>query len=117
MQIISGNCGGLVLRDTMSQAHAYGFEVCQNGSYALYRLDGFSAGWTVLTSSTNGAITTGLNQSNVIAAVVNGSTFNLYVNHQEITSVTDSTYTQGYIGLAADGNTEAAYTNARMWTL
>ncbi len=117
MQIIQGNCGGLVLRDTTSQAHAYGFQVCQNGSYALDRLDGFSAGWVTLASSSNGAIKTGLNQSNVIAAVANGSTFDLYINHQMITSVNDSSYTQGQFGLSAEGNTEAVYTNARMWTL
>ena len=115
MQIIQGTCGGIVLRDTMSQAHAYSFQVCQNGSYQLYRWDGFSSGQT-LQSGSSGAIVTGLNQSNVIAAVANGSTFDLYVNQQKIITVTDSSYSQGQFGVSANGNTEAAYTNARMWT-
>ncbi len=115
MRIIQGNCGGLVLRDTISQAHAYSFEVCQNGSYQLFRWDSFSSA-PRLTSGSSSAITTGLNQSNVIAAVANGSTFDLYVNHQKIASVNDSSYSQGQFGVCADANTEAAYTNARMWT-
>lgn len=117
MQVIQGNCGGLVLRDVTGLAHAYAFDVCQNGSYAFSRFDGFSASPVTLTSRTSGAIHTGLNQPNVIAAVASGSTFDLYINHQEIDTVTDNTYAQGQFGFSADGNTEAVYTNARMWTL
>ena len=116
MQIIKGNCGGLSLRDTTSVAHAYSFQVCQDGSYQLYRFDSFSSGQTVQSGS-DGAINTGLNQSNVIAATANGGTFDLYVNHQKIASVNDSSYSQGQFGVSANGNAEAAYTNARMWTL
>jgi hypothetical protein len=116
MQIISGTCGGLILRDTMNVAHAYSFQVCQDGSYHLYRFDGFSSGQTVQSSSSS-AITTGLYQSNLIAAVANGSNFDLYVNNQKIASVNDSSYSQGQFGVSANGNSEAVYTNARMWTL
>ncbi len=116
MQVISGNCGGLSLRDTTSQARAYNFEVCQDGSYRFNRFDNSSDEVTVASGS-SGAIVTGLGQSNVIAAVVNGSTFDLYVNHQKIDTVNDSSYSQGEFGVSAFLNTEAAYTNARMWTL
>ena len=47
----------------------------------------------------------------------NGSTFDVYVNHQMVTSIRDSAYSQGHFGFSAGGNTEVAYTNARMWTL
>ena len=116
MQIIQGNCGGLSLRDTTSVAHAYNFEVCQDGSYRFNRFDNFSDERTV-TSGSSGAIVTGLGQSNVIAAVANGSIFDLYANHQKIASVNDSSYSQGQFGVSAFLNTEAVYTNARMWTL
>ena len=116
MQIISGNCGGLSLRDTMSVAHAYNFEVCQDGSYRLNRFDNFQAELTVTTGFSR-AIVTGLGQSNVIAAVVNGGTFDLYVNNQHIASVNDSSYSQGQFGVSANGNSEAVYTSARMWAL
>jgi len=116
MQIISGNCGGLSLRDTTSIAHAYNFEVCQDGSYRFNRFDN-SSDEVVVASGSSGAIVTGLGQSNVIAAVANGSTFDLYVNQQKIASVNDGSYSQGQFGVSAFLNTEAAYTNARMWTM
>jgi hypothetical protein len=116
MQIIKGNCGGLSLRDTTSVAHAYNFEVCQNGSYRFNRFDNFSDGLTVATGSSN-AIVTGLGQSNVIAAVANRGTFDFYVNHTKIATINDSSYSQGLFGVSAFLDTDAAYTNARMWTL
>ena len=114
MQIIKGNCGGLVLRDTRSQAHAYAFEVCQNGFYKFHRFDGFSSGQTLQTAFSL-AIVTGLNQSNVITAIANGSTFDLYVNHHKIATMHDSSYSQGEFGVSANANTEAVYTHAKMW--
>jgi len=116
MQIIQGNCGGLSLRDTTSVAHAYNFEVCQNASYRLNRFDNFQDEITVASGSSD-AIVTGLGQSNVVAAVVNGGTFNLYVNNQKVASINDSTYSHGQFGVSAFLNTEAAYTNAKMWAL
>lgn len=47
------------------------------------------------------AIKQGINQSNVIAVVANGSSFDLYVNGQKIDSASDGTYSQGFIGLIA----------------
>jgi len=117
MRIIQGNCGGLELRDTTSQAHAYGFQVCRDGSYKFIRFDGFTASDHTLLSGSSKAIITGLGQSNVIAAVANGSEFDLYVNHQKVGSVNDNSYSQGQFGVIAGGNTEAVYTNAKMWTL
>lgn len=116
MRIIKGNCGGLSLRDTTSAAHAYSFQVCQDGSYQLYRFDSFSSGQTVQSGS-DGAINTGLNQSNVIAATANGGTFDLYANHKKIATVNDSRYSGGLFGVSANGNTEVVYTYAKMWTL
>jgi hypothetical protein len=116
MQIIQGNCGGLSLRDTTSIAHAYNFEVCQDGSYRFNRFDDFSTEVTVKSGS-SGAIVTGLGQPNLIAAVVNGSTFDLYVNNQKIDTINDGSYSQGQFGVSSFLNSEAAYTNARMWTL
>jgi hypothetical protein len=117
MQIIHGNCGELELRGSATNPPGYYFDVCQDGSYNFYR-DGRSAGASVtLTSGFSAAIITGLNQSNMIAAVANGSEFDLYVNRQKIASVYDSTYSRGVFGVGINGKGEAAYTNARMWTL
>ena len=116
MQIIMGNCGGLSLRDTTNLAHAYAFDVCQNGSYRLYRFDSFSSGKSLYSGFTS-IIAKGLNQSNIIAAVINGNTFDLYINHRQVASVHDNAYSQGLFGVSAHAHTEVAYTHAKMWIL
>jgi eukaryotic-like serine/threonine-protein kinase len=117
MQIITGDCGGISLRDTTAKAYAYYFMVCQDETYAFYRYDGFTAPVQTLRSDSSTAIISGLKQSNLVAIVANGSNFDLYVNHQKIDSVSDRTYSQGQFGVSANANTTAAYTSARMWTL
>jgi hypothetical protein len=51
--------------------------------------------------------------------VANGSNISLYVNNQQIDNVSDSTFSQGEIGVAASNNnlTEVVFTNAKVWTL
>ena len=110
MQLTNGNCGGFTLRDG-GNGNAYSFQVCQDGSYQFNLWASYNI--QTLTSGSSAAITTGSNQSNLIALVANGSHFDLYVNHQKLASVDDSSYSSGGFGLTAN----AAYTNARMWTL
>ena len=120
MTIVKGNCGGLVFRGDSITGKLYGFSVCQNGDYTLtLYVDLRGATAKKLTSGSPQAIHPGLNVSNVIAVVANGSTLDLYVNTQKIASVTDSTYSHGIIGLIAnadDNPTEVAYSNAKVWT-
>jgi hypothetical protein len=70
-------------------------------------------------SSASKAIHTGLNASNIIGVVANGSTLDLYVNKRKIASQTDSTYSHGTIALFANlyfkHPTEVVYSNARVW--
>jgi hypothetical protein len=60
------------------------------------------------------------NQSNVLAVVANGQHMDLYVNKQHVTSFSDNSYSNGYIGLFADdltNTTDAAFTNLKVWTI
>ncbi len=93
----------------------YHFAVCQDGMYALY--DSYDI--TLIQPNSSSAIHTGLNQSNLIAVVANGSTLDLYVNNQKIDSVSDSAHSQGQIGVAAtdvNNPTEVVFSNAKVWT-
>jgi hypothetical protein len=66
------------------------------------------------------AIKTGLNQSNLLAVLVQRNTINLYVNNQYISSVTENTYSKGSVGISASAfvqPTEVLYNNAKVWTL
>ena len=117
MRIIQGDCGGIIFRfQTPNNGTFYLFAVCQDGMYALYN----SYDITLIQPNSSSAIHTGLNQSNLIGVVANGSTLDLYVNNQKIDSVSDGTYSHGQIALAADASndpTEVAFNNARVWTL
>jgi serine/threonine protein kinase len=124
MTIVQGFSGGIIFRTDPVNMKYYYFHIDIDGSYALdiYNNLGFI---TTLKSGSNTAnnntvINTGLNQSNVIAVVVIGSNISLYVNNQQIDSVSDSTYSHGEIGVAASsiGNpTEVVFSNAKVWTL
>jgi len=119
MMIIQGNSGGIVFRANESKGAEYLFRFSIDGSYALDIYNN-NTQTSTLKSETNPAINTGLNQSNLIAIVANGSNIDLYVNNQHMDSVSDSTYSQSEIGVAAFANsnpTEVVYSNAKVWTL
>ncbi len=121
MQILKGDCGGLIFRADANSGKLYFFEVCQDGTYSLSLYRSFSGATAkTLVSAFSTAIATGLNQTNVLAIVAQGSTLDLYVNNQKIDSVSDGTYSHGQIALAADAfndPTEVAFNNAKVWTL
>ncbi len=112
--IEQGNSAGIIFRADTSSSYFYYFHIGVDQSYALdiAKVDGYSSN---LTSGSNTTIN-GQGQSNTIAVVANGSTIGLYVNGQQIDSVTDSTYSQGYVGVAASNSTEAVFSNAVVWT-
>ena len=117
MTIVQGDCGGLIFRAVNAQNY-YAFLVCQNGKYiaALFVNTAVEKSPPAATSS---AIHTGLQQVNTLAVVLQGNTFNLYVNGQRVDTFPDSTFTHGAVGvLAADINSPTAvdYTNALVWT-
>jgi serine/threonine protein kinase len=118
MTIISGNSGGTTFRTDAAAGKYYFFRIGLDGSYELGRQEGDQ--YQTLKNGTSSAINTGLNQSNLIAVVANGSSIDLYVNLHHIDSVSDSTYTSGQVGVAAystTGTTEVAFSNAMVWGL
>jgi Flp pilus assembly protein TadG len=121
MKIIKGDLGGIIFRGSTNN-NFYLFYVTQLGSYELLLCPGNTCRQIVATTSSP-AINRGLNSTNIVAVVVTGTTITLYVNHQKVTSVNDSTYSHGQIGVAASpfanaGHpTEVVYSNARVWTL
>jgi hypothetical protein len=118
--LIKGNAGGIIFRVTSTNPtnEYYSFYIGQDGSYELDKADG-----SRLTSGTNPAINAGLGKTNVIAVAAKGSSFKLYVNHQPIDTVTDTTYSHGHIGLIAvvyakgGQPTEVEFSNVKVWAL
>jgi hypothetical protein len=122
MQIGKGDAGGIIFRaENTNPNQYYAFYVGQDGTYFLNRANG--ASYSVLSSGTSAAINQGLNQTNLVAVIAQGSSITLYVNHHQITDVADSTYSHGQLGFFASpqGNgghpTEVVFSNAKVWTL
>lgn len=119
-KVVKGNCAGLVFRADTNSGKMYFFEECQDGSYTFSRyLDYSGNNVKDLAGGSSAAIVTGLNQTNTLGVLAQGSTLTIYVNKQKITSVTDSSFTHGQIGTFADATnqaTEVAFTNAKVWT-
>lgn len=122
MTIIKGDAGGIIFRADGSNVKLYNFIVGADGTYGL-GLYVDSTHPKILALSTSSAINQGFNQTNLIAVGANGNTITLYINHQQIFHVNDSTYNQGQIGLVAapyitNGHpTEVVFSNAKVWTL
>lgn len=121
MQIIKGDAGGIVFRveSTNPANKLYAFYIGQNGSYELDSINGSNV--PTLASGSSSAIKQGLNQTNVIAVVAKGTSITMYVNQQQVASVTDSTFSHGQIGVYVvpfnNHPTAVAFTNARVWRL
>lgn len=121
MTIIKGNCGGMIFRGDNINSKFYVFDVCQNGSYNLYRyIDYKGSDSRTLASDTSATINKGQNRANLIAAVAYNSYLYIYINEQFVASVSDETYGHGQIGVVADnynGSTEVMFNSVRVWNL
>ncbi|HLZ81015.1 MAG TPA: protein kinase, partial [Ktedonobacteraceae bacterium] len=115
--IMQGDQAGLIFRADAQNGMFYYFHVNRSGTFALEIINHFnSAG--IIASGTSPAIKTGLNQSNLLAVKANGNNLTLYVNMQQVASVSDSTYSQGQIGVIAESiqnPTDVAFSNAKVW--
>jgi serine/threonine protein kinase len=122
MKIIKGDAGGVIFRADTSNNDFYVFLVGQDATYQFFLCTSTDCN-KMLLNSISSAIKFGLNQTNLIAVVAQGSTIGLYVNHQLIDSADDNTYSSGQIGVIAypyggSGNpTEVVYSNAKVWTV
>jgi len=122
MRIIKGDLGGIIFRANSTTNNFYLFNITQLGSYELLLCPGNTCRQIVATTASP-AINRGPNSTNLVAVVVTGTTITLFVNHQQVTSVIDSTFSHGQIGVVASpfantGHpTEVVYSNARVWTL
>jgi hypothetical protein len=118
MSILKGDRGGIFFRQVGTQGPYYCFSIKIDGSYEFDSFIGKTT--SVLQRGTNPAVKRGLNQPNLLAVVAQGSSIGLYVNGQSILHSTDSTTSNGLIGVAADATdqpAEVAFSNARVWML
>jgi eukaryotic-like serine/threonine-protein kinase len=117
----SFDAGGIAIRG--SGNNYYFFEIFESGRYAFNACIGNDCNHTLAEGLTQGipSFRTGLNQSNTIAIVANGNSFDLYVNGQHVAgpvSDPNSISSHGMIGVygvANDATTEVVYRNVKVW--
>jgi hypothetical protein len=116
--------GGLVFRaDTSNNNNKfYRLSVDTQGNYGIYiAVDTTGDNTRTLKSGVASSFTTGFDATNTLAVVAKGSQISFYVNQQLVTTITDSTYSQGEIGYEVDESTtkpvEAIFSNAKVWQL
>jgi serine/threonine protein kinase len=119
-RILTGSCAAMIFRGNFPHFQYYYFHLCQDGSYALWLYTQNGPATKAFIESSSSAIHTHPGQSNLMAVVAINDAITLYVNHQAIYMVHDSTYIQGEIGIGVDNTaspTEAMFHNAKVWIL
>jgi eukaryotic-like serine/threonine-protein kinase len=115
---VQGDTMGIVFRLNQTALTGYLFYIdVQHGLYVLGKLNGANPIGLLVTNQSN-AIHQGLNQTNVLAVVVMGSTINLYINHQLVAQGTDTQYSTGQLGIFATsthGPADVVASNASAW--
>ena len=121
MTIVEGQAGGVFFRsqDSQNSQFSYMFLIKPDGYCALYVVLNSASGpdFKGLVGGTIKRFNTGLQQTNTIAIVVRGSQIDIYVNQIGIARVTDSTYSQGGMGVISWINSDVVFSNAKLWTV
>jgi hypothetical protein len=110
VKILQGDGGGLIFRSNTS-GNFYRLRIGSDGTYDLV-----SQNSGIVTSSSP-AIVQGVNQTNLIKVVANGSQIAIYANGQLITRVNDTASSIGRFGVfAVDFShvTEVVFSNAQV---
>jgi serine/threonine protein kinase len=121
MSVNEGDSGGIVFHADSSFKKYYYFHVGQNGSYGIFAVDDNNNFRQPLKQGSSSSVNIGLNQSNQIGVVVQGSNIDLYVNLHRVDTVNDNTYISGLIGVGAFSDlgdpTEVVFNDAQVWQL
>ena len=119
MNIIKGDIGGITFRGDDANNKFYAFIFDQTGSYALLAYSRGTDPRSLQTGST-ASFHNGYGQANQIGVTPRGDTIQLFVNGQPLTSVHDTAYNHGQIGMIVYDSgkaTDIAFTDAKVWGL
>ncbi len=123
MTIHSGEFAGIVFRSENSiDSHFYLFRVYTDGSYELFRFTDRTIEHAIaLDQGTSPYFKQGSGQFNLIAVTAQDDLLTLYLNRKYVSSIRDSGYTHGQIGVLAGSlnhsPAEASFKNAKVWIL
>jgi len=121
MTIVDGQAGGVFFRsqDSQNSQFSYIFLIRPDGYGALYAVLNAASGpgYKGLVGGTITSFKRGLQQTNTIAIMARGSQIDIYVNQVGIAGVTESTYSQGGVGVIGWTNSDVVFSNAKLWTV
>jgi|GEM_PF-1724696 len=121
MTLLQGDYGGLLFRAVNSiDSQYYFFRVNKDGSYTFKRyIDGIDNDAIMLDTGFAQAYHVGYGQKNRLAVVADNNRLTLYINGQDLVTVSDGAYTHGQIGVLAGNDqqapAEASFSNVRVW--
>lgn len=118
--LLRGKELGIVFRQTPQYGFYYFYIRC-DGSWGLVVMNRITRERKLLDAGWSLSIKIELREPNVLAVVANGPDLDLYVNHEYLARVTDTSCPHGRLSLGAssdDGNPcEASFNNVMLWTL
>jgi hypothetical protein len=117
--IHEGDEGGIAFRANDANSQFYFFRIGRDGFYSLYVSKDEKHNLSIAYDSST-AISTALNQPNLLTVIAQGNTFYLYINKQYVGNVSDNSYSSGEIGVFAGDNnnpTDVSFSNAQVWSL
>lgn len=121
LRVLQGEVAGIIFHNNQADASGYVFFInTRQGTYSLSAENGNSTPFRPIRTDTSSAIHKGQQPTNLLAVIVSGSTFSLYVNHHLLTNVSDPAYGRGQIGIFTTDTQSPAdivASNARVWTL
>ncbi len=119
LKIITGDDGGIVFRGNSVSYKFYRFYINQKGSYCIDLAQDINHVKSFFCNASS-VINTGLNQTNLLTVIAQGSNIYMYINKQYVASLSDNTYSSGKIGVFVGDETNAtdvAFNNAQLWIL
>ncbi|MBX5451769.1 serine/threonine protein kinase [Thermogemmatispora sp.] len=122
MKILSGASGGVLIRlgtNLFNLPSGYLFEVDSQGRYRIAKFNGGLeqpfTDWT-----TAPALQAGTGVQNTLQIIADGSSLSFYANNVYLTTINDSSYTEGnigFLGVAGDNDANVVYSNLAIYAL
>ena len=128
MTINSGDTAGLLFNSSISQA-TIGTNNSTQGIPSFYSVVNVHSYYSIGSASNprfpflafgkSSAFHSGFNQPNLLSVLVQGGSISLYINKQFVSTVHDTTLSNGAIGFMASNtlhtNVDVAFSDARLW--
>ena len=113
--------GGVVFRANMNTSLFYVLYLGTDGYYELdIQTNNNGTNTRTLKSGTIAGFATGFTQVHTLGVVANGPHIALYVDHNQVTQLDDTTFSSGQIGVISaygSSSTVVVYNNAKVWQI